>query len=315
MKKRGHQPTGILVHTAKKTGFGSVLEMLAVKGPENIVKNRKKKNNTTENGLGGNPPKKKSKKVHPCTEIDLNVALNEDGKVEGGESKLKKMGQPKKKSGTESKKKTREFCLRSGIDWNVVLSIEEVLGELGDGDVRTSIIKKKLEKLIRGKIYIKRQKSGANQEDKKNRVQEEPMLDPTIKTQDTLYDSKISQVNIYQGSFTELIKKQEEAGEIYRSLSACAKNSGCEHLGEDQKQTINHDRPDAHISMPMPFNLTTVADIELPTEDVLQFVEFCSAFGEQLLSKEIPDAHVAEPPPCAPIENLASWCNFVHMIS
>ncbi|XP_052205183.1 uncharacterized protein LOC127810008 [Diospyros lotus] len=43
MKKRGHQPTGILVHTAKAEGFSSVSELLHVKGPEsfgraNIVK-------------------------------------------------------------------------------------------------------------------------------------------------------------------------------------------------------------------------------------------------------------------------------------
>nr|GMD49426.1 uncharacterized protein LOC109168561 isoform X2 [Ipomoea batatas] len=35
-KKRGFLPTGILVHTAKATGFTSVSEMLQVKGPENI---------------------------------------------------------------------------------------------------------------------------------------------------------------------------------------------------------------------------------------------------------------------------------------
>ncbi|XP_021887955.1 uncharacterized protein LOC110807212 isoform X2 [Carica papaya] len=36
MKKRGHRPTGVLAHRAKATGFSSVLEMLQVKGPENI---------------------------------------------------------------------------------------------------------------------------------------------------------------------------------------------------------------------------------------------------------------------------------------
>lgn len=35
-KKRGQQPTGILVHTAKATGFTSVSEMLFRKAPENI---------------------------------------------------------------------------------------------------------------------------------------------------------------------------------------------------------------------------------------------------------------------------------------
>ncbi|XP_059642758.1 uncharacterized protein LOC132284649 [Cornus florida] len=40
MKKRGHQPTGILVHTAKATGFSSVSDMLDTKGPENFGLNK-----------------------------------------------------------------------------------------------------------------------------------------------------------------------------------------------------------------------------------------------------------------------------------
>ncbi|XP_047315547.1 uncharacterized protein LOC124919361 isoform X2 [Impatiens glandulifera] len=35
MKKRGHKPTGILVHTAKSIGFSSVSEMLLVRGSDN----------------------------------------------------------------------------------------------------------------------------------------------------------------------------------------------------------------------------------------------------------------------------------------
>lgn len=42
-KKRGHQPTGILVHTAKATGFSSVSQLLHIQGSENldVVKNVK----------------------------------------------------------------------------------------------------------------------------------------------------------------------------------------------------------------------------------------------------------------------------------
>lgn len=293
-KKRGHQPTGILVHTAKATGFGSVLEMLTVKGPENIVKESKKKhlekNGADENGAEGGPPMKRSKKVHPCTEIDLNIALNEEGDVEGGEkmpvigeNKMKKMVCAKKKNGAESKKKRRKAHLSSAIDLNVVLSIEEVISELVDGDVRTSNIKEKLEKLVRDKLYMKTPKDGGNKEEKKYQIQKKSTVDPTIKTQEKLYDSKTSQIITYAGSFTELIKKQEEAGEIYKSLCASAKDRGNEHLGENQKQIINPEHktdPDAHISTPRAISLTTVADIELPAEDVLQFLEFCNAFGE-----------------------------------
>ncbi|CAK9153081.1 unnamed protein product [Ilex paraguariensis] len=36
MKKRGHQPTGLLAHTAKAIGFSSVSEMLHLEDPENF---------------------------------------------------------------------------------------------------------------------------------------------------------------------------------------------------------------------------------------------------------------------------------------
>ncbi|KAB5553367.1 hypothetical protein DKX38_010678 [Salix brachista] len=36
MKRRGHKPTGMLVHTAKENGFSSVSELLQVKGLENL---------------------------------------------------------------------------------------------------------------------------------------------------------------------------------------------------------------------------------------------------------------------------------------
>lgn len=39
-KKRGHKPTGILVHTAKKTGFSSVSEMLSIGGPDSLDLNK-----------------------------------------------------------------------------------------------------------------------------------------------------------------------------------------------------------------------------------------------------------------------------------
>lgn len=34
-KKRGHQPTGILIRAAKANGFSSVSEMLQINGPDN----------------------------------------------------------------------------------------------------------------------------------------------------------------------------------------------------------------------------------------------------------------------------------------
>ncbi|CAI0451129.1 unnamed protein product [Linum tenue] len=57
MKKKGHQPTGILAHTAKQNGFASVSELLLVKGPENFVYTRAKDKDAS--------PKKTVLKVEP----------------------------------------------------------------------------------------------------------------------------------------------------------------------------------------------------------------------------------------------------------
>ncbi|KAJ4972521.1 hypothetical protein NE237_005695 [Protea cynaroides] len=54
MKKRGHQPTGILVHTAKATGFSSVSEMLHVTDPENSALEK------TCKDVGASPNKQKT---------------------------------------------------------------------------------------------------------------------------------------------------------------------------------------------------------------------------------------------------------------
>ncbi|CAN0928916.1 Cell division cycle-associated 7-like protein [Linum grandiflorum] len=43
MKKKGHQPTGVLTHKAKESGFASVSELLQVEGPEKFVYARAKK--------------------------------------------------------------------------------------------------------------------------------------------------------------------------------------------------------------------------------------------------------------------------------
>ncbi|XP_042490214.1 uncharacterized protein LOC122070158 [Macadamia integrifolia] len=60
MKKRGHMPTGILVHTAKKTGFSNVSEMLHVTGPEILGLERTFKHE------GASPNKKTYKDVGAC---------------------------------------------------------------------------------------------------------------------------------------------------------------------------------------------------------------------------------------------------------
>lgn len=56
-KKRGHKPTGILVHTAKATGFSSVSELLDVKGPD-VCQEKVATNKTTSPKKSPTSPKK-----------------------------------------------------------------------------------------------------------------------------------------------------------------------------------------------------------------------------------------------------------------
>lgn len=66
-KKRGHKPTGVLVHAAKATGFNSVSEMLHMKGPGNSDHDKNVEN------MGVSPKKKDApNKVRLC---DCSVVL------------------------------------------------------------------------------------------------------------------------------------------------------------------------------------------------------------------------------------------------
>ncbi|XP_043716253.1 uncharacterized protein LOC122664485 isoform X2 [Telopea speciosissima] len=96
MKKRGHLPTGILVHTAKKTGFSSVSEMLHVKGPENLELERTKQAASSKESVA-DPTRKCGKTNFSNGKKDSNLlpmpsTLDGEGKM-AGESKRKKLRQ------------------------------------------------------------------------------------------------------------------------------------------------------------------------------------------------------------------------------
>ncbi|CAN1241159.1 Cell division cycle-associated 7-like protein [Linum perenne] len=74
MKKKGHQPTGILAHQAKKDGFKSVSELLEVKGPESFVYGRATKDK-------GASPKKIEQKLEP--EIGSPRKLGKENSLDG----------------------------------------------------------------------------------------------------------------------------------------------------------------------------------------------------------------------------------------
>jgi len=67
-KKRGHKPTGILVHTAKATGFSSVSELLDVKGPD-VCPDKVVKNKMTSPKKSASSPKKLAVSAEVCNSI------------------------------------------------------------------------------------------------------------------------------------------------------------------------------------------------------------------------------------------------------
>ncbi|KAL6010799.1 hypothetical protein ACLOJK_001241 [Asimina triloba] len=78
MKKRGHQPTGILVQTARAIGFSSVSEMLQVKGTAGVSINK---------NANKAPPSSPRKHGKENSSVDPNVQCNPS--LDDDEGKLK----------------------------------------------------------------------------------------------------------------------------------------------------------------------------------------------------------------------------------
>ncbi|KAI6675180.1 hypothetical protein NL676_003086 [Syzygium grande] len=79
MKKRGHKPTGILVHAAKNSGFSSVSEMLSVGGPDSLDLNKAAKpakNSDSDENLAVLSPRKREKENSSDRNVDLNLKLD-----------------------------------------------------------------------------------------------------------------------------------------------------------------------------------------------------------------------------------------------
>lgn len=97
MKRRGHQPTGILVHTAKATGFSSVSDMLRVNGPKALVPNKCSKvayegheNNDASDNKPSDGSSSKAEKENSIS-IDLNLIPVPSSPDERKKKKMRRM--------------------------------------------------------------------------------------------------------------------------------------------------------------------------------------------------------------------------------
>ncbi|KAF9619064.1 hypothetical protein IFM89_004422 [Coptis chinensis] len=299
MKKKGHQPTGILVHTAKATGFQSVLDMLVVTGPDNFNGSRRKEKVAEGEESLSSPSDVKKKRKYKRKQFEES---NRDGNVDKG------------------KKRSKKDNVRCEIDLNITLNEEEMKSERSDGgDMMRMIKRREFKRLARANRYVNEQDNGAYSEKNReglcesietslNSIYEGEKMNETagvdkkpqncsnicldlIKALHKIAHSKDSQNCISEGNSTELIKKEEEPDETDMSFHACDKNSGIDNLGGKTMLITNYrhkNEPDAGTSLHQNMNLTTIADIELPAEDVLQFLEFCNAFGQSKVHVRFP---------------------------
>ncbi|XP_058088142.1 uncharacterized protein LOC131235057 isoform X3 [Magnolia sinica] len=229
MKRKGHQPTGILSPTAKATGFSSVSELLHLKGPEAIKMVVK----------------------------DLHASPNKQTVFIKG-------------SGVDSKRKRRK---------------ENTSADQGDSNIKCKPLlanddaKLESKRIGRKKLKLDKSKGGVNEsidddgslkkKESKTKNSKKASLD-TVKKEESLSGGEAKMPN----------GENDDDVEVKKALPVSKLDNPKKHVLASHGENSSED-----VTLPQGNELTTVAGIELPADDVgsaLQFLEFCSAFGEVL---------------------------------
>ncbi|KAJ9147373.1 hypothetical protein P3X46_029546 [Hevea brasiliensis] len=311
MKKRGHKPTGILVHTAKENGFSSVSELLHVKGPENFGLDRiakdasvsLKKPASTKESIIASPRKpgkensfdrnndlsehsqsltlvsKKSKKMRREGLLEVNHSIrNDDGNANS------------KESGQKKPRLTRE------VSKNKVKVNEE------DKSV------------LIGKSKSKTQYKAIRQKEVKRNGKDEGVIVEEKKSKTQSQDVSKKEITVNKKAVGNFVEKKKLKTQMPKDFAVCrtakeerdaanfkngavlsgvkidnleTKNMTAIELCKINKCTVEQQSKQIDNSIPLPVStcLTNVAGIELPHKDAgdaLRFFEFCAAFGEVL---------------------------------
>ncbi|GFY82895.1 zinc-finger domain of monoamine-oxidase A repressor R1 protein [Actinidia rufa] len=340
MKKRGHRPTGILVHTAKATGFSSVSELLDVKGPEidKIVK-----------AVGGMPLKDTTSNNEPSVEVrtkrgkentfsgncDSNLRPLPSSPNERKLTRMKGKGLKEKRDGNQddgvflletNRKKPRITYERLN---------EKQDGNRNDGVLlnkatprRPHISKEGLKETQDGNqgdgISLKEKNTNKPQISKKGlKVIRDGKCDNGILLKETStvkpqISNGVFKKEVKTSGNTEGVPQREKNMKKMVPKGVSSNLNGCKKRKEQQNSRLYKgvevldgrkiDKDEAQITivvesckvqtdavkfqnhyidadklLPQSVELTTVAGIDLPPEDVghtLQFLEFCSAFEE-----------------------------------
>ncbi|KAJ9562002.1 hypothetical protein OSB04_007162 [Centaurea solstitialis] len=272
MKKRGHQPTGMLVQMAKASGFSSVSDMIHVKGAQNLSPYKKRVKETCasprklaspDEGVIITSPKKPGKENLFDGKIDSNA--NPSLPAPSNEEKPKKM----KQKGLEGMHDGGGVNGVSGAEINNALNKKKE-----KPDMLNKMEKKKHKKIkVEGSKEIDGGNVNSGAISKVDGVQKE---------------GKDIDTSIHDGNEAEE-KNVDEGGEDLDG--GCDQNANQQakdkKYSKAKKNTLNlsNNLLEAIIRLPTGSELVTIAGVDLPKEDAgnaLQFLEFCATFGKIL---------------------------------
>uniref|UniRef100_A0A803LKN9 DDT domain-containing protein n=1 Tax=Chenopodium quinoa TaxID=63459 RepID=A0A803LKN9_CHEQI len=253
-KKKGHKPTGILAHTAKATGFSSVSELLIVKGhdvcQERIVKCKATSSKKSAASTEGTKQGKENSFDGSCT-----TTLNSQS--------------PPSSPNDKKAKKAKQEGVVEGLKERV--EVAEDNGAVSSPRKTTDIaLRRSPRKFNIPQQVIKKEEMDGN--DDKHNVRRSPRKfnapQEVTKTDEKMSDNTCKKE-------TMKVKKAKDQAEPKVKSRKRQKETDTDHIAVEV------------ILPPLPPGslLTNVAGIDLLPDDAghaLQFLEFCSSFGEVL---------------------------------
>uniref|UniRef100_F6GVQ3 Zinc-finger domain-containing protein n=1 Tax=Vitis vinifera TaxID=29760 RepID=F6GVQ3_VITVI len=304
-KKIGCNPTGMLVYTAKATGFSSVSEMLQAIDPDGSCKNvkdivcspskvRPSKNEVKADGKEDDVLQEKGcgASVSQKVSLDSNV-IGKKGEQGAKPNKVGVLGnaiidnvgaKPNKVVRSHKVKKHRMKLRRKEFDVDVPVSHDSnVTGEKGEeGDCTTSQNMGVLDSAIIDNVGAKPNEVVRSHKVKKHRMK---------------FQKKEFDVDVSMSCDSNVIGDKGEDGDCKTCQNvgvldnAIIDNAGAKPNNKVRKHSMKFQLKEFDVDVPLPqgISLTTIAGIELSPEDVghaLQFLEFCAAFGKRIASKE-----------------------------
>ncbi|CAA2984301.1 Hypothetical predicted protein [Olea europaea subsp. europaea] len=298
MKKRGHQPTGILINRAKAIGYSSVSEML-LKGSDNVNSQKyveitvgSAEEITASEKEVGVLPRKRGKENSFEGKIDSNLHSEKltNQNPDGRKSKKMKQGGGDNRNdddrtlGVLSKERSP-----SGSQKQQKKIKQDKSNEKSNSDNRIAIDGQRDDerKTKKSKSNELKERNSGNKEDGTLVKRTSPRKLKRFKKMSKQEAILNIGVDLQENKEVEIFGSKEDLVEPYGN----AKNKELDNNTSDDTNVVNLQNADLHADNPLPqgTELTTVRGIDLQPEDVgnaLQFLEFCATFGKILEVKE-----------------------------